>query len=45
MNDKSIYNTAGYIQGWLKKLRDDKRMIIYAAAAAQKAVDFIQNKT
>ncbi len=34
-------NTAAYIQGWLKKLQDDKQFVFKAAAAAQKAVDFI----
>jgi antirestriction protein ArdC len=36
-----IENAAAYIQGWLKKLRDDKQFIFKAAAAAQKAVDYI----
>jgi antirestriction protein ArdC len=36
-----IENTAAYIQGWLKKLKDDKQFIFKAAAEAQKAVDYI----
>ena len=36
-----IDNSAAYIAGWLKKLRDDRRLIISAAAQAQKAVDHI----
>lgn len=36
-----VENTAAYIQGWLKKLKDDKQFIFKAAAEAQKAVDFI----
>lgn len=36
-----IENSAAYIAGWLKKLRDDKRLVVHAAAAAQKAADFI----
>lgn len=36
-----IENAAAYIQGWLKKLKDDKQFIFKAAAEAQKAVDFI----
>jgi antirestriction protein ArdC len=35
-----VANSAAYIAGWLKKLRDDKRLVIHAAAA-QKAADFI----
>ena len=33
--------TAAYIASWLKALKDDKGMIIKAASAAQKAVDYI----
>lgn len=36
-------NSAAYIQGWLGKLRNDKRFIVYASAQAQKAVDYILN--
>ncbi len=32
---------AGYIQSWLKALRDDNKLIFKAAAHAQKASDFI----
>ena len=34
-------NTAAYIRGWLKALKDDKQMVIKAASQAQKAVDHI----
>jgi len=34
-------NNAAYIQGWLEKLREDKRLVFKAAAAAQKAVNYI----
>lgn len=40
-----IENTAAYIQGWLKKLKDDKQFIFKAAAGAQKAVDYIVGNT
>jgi antirestriction protein ArdC len=40
-----ISNQAAYIQGWLAKLRSDKRLVIMAAAQAQKAADFILNRT
>jgi antirestriction protein ArdC len=33
-------NSAAYIGSWLKALRDDKRFIFRAAAAAQKATDY-----
>ncbi|MCA9178403.1 MAG: DUF1738 domain-containing protein [Planctomycetales bacterium] len=37
----TIENSAAYLQGWLKQLRGDARLIVTAAAAAQKASDFI----
>lgn len=40
-----IENTAAYIQGWLKKLKDDKQFIFKAASEAQKAVDYIVGNT
>lgn len=39
----TIDNSASYIAGWLKRLRGDKRVVIHAAAAAQKATDYILN--
>ena len=41
---KTLNNSTAYIQSWLHKLRDDKRLIVVAAAQAQKAVDYITNK-
>ena len=37
-----IENSASYIAGWLKRLRDDRRLVVQAAAQAQKAADFIR---
>jgi antirestriction protein ArdC len=39
-----VENQAAYIQGWLAKIRSDKRLVIMAAAQAQKAADFILNR-
>lgn len=39
----SFKNSAAYIQSWLRVLKDDKRMIISAAARAEKAVKMILN--
>jgi antirestriction protein ArdC len=36
-----IENEAAYLQGWLAKLRSEKRLIVVAAAKAQKAADYI----
>lgn len=37
----AIENAAAYIQNWLKVLKDDKKMVVSAAGAAQKAADYI----
>ncbi len=39
-----IENQAAYIQGWLKKVRDDRKLVIHAAAKAQKAADYVLNR-
>jgi len=41
IDNKTIDNSAAYIKSWLKKLKDDPKMVILAAAQAQKAADFI----
>ncbi len=38
-------NQAAYVAGWLKKLRDDRKLLIHAAAQAQRAADYILNRT
>lgn len=43
--DGSFRNSAGYIQSWLKALKDDKRLIVSAAGKADKAVAMILNST
>ena len=37
----SFRNSAGYIQSWLKALREDKRLIVSAAGKADKAVTML----
>jgi len=39
--DRTIDSSAAYLEGWLKQLKEDKTLIVHAAAAAQKAADFI----
>ena len=39
--DRTINNTAAYLEGWLKQLRNDRTLIVQAAAQAQKAADYI----
>lgn len=41
--DGSFHNSAGYIQSWLKALKDDKKLIVSAAGKADKAVVMILN--
>ena len=36
-----LENAAAYIKGWLKALRDDRKLVVVAAAQAQKAADWI----
>ena len=44
IENKTIENSAAYLQGWLKVLKSDKTLLIHAAAQAQKASDFILNR-
>ena len=30
-----------YLAGWLKQLRNDRKLVVHAAAQAQKAADYI----
>ncbi len=39
-----VQNQAAYIQGWLTTLRNDKRLVVIAAAKAQRAADYILNR-
>lgn len=41
IGEASLENSAAYIQGWLQQLKNDKKLIVQAAAQAQKAADFI----
>lgn len=34
-------SNVAYIQGWIEQLKDDKKLLVQAAAQAQKAADFI----
>lgn len=40
-NDATVGNSSSYIGSWLRKLQEDKKMVIFAAAQAQKAAEFI----
>jgi antirestriction protein ArdC len=45
IENKTIKNSASYIQSWLDQLKNDKKLVVHAAAAAQKAADFILGKS
>jgi antirestriction protein ArdC len=40
-----LENQTAYIAGWLKKLRDDRKLVIHAAAQGQKAADYILRRS
>lgn len=44
IEQKVLENSAAYIHGWLKALKNDKTLLIHAAAQAQKASDYILNR-
>ena len=39
--ERTIDNSAAYVASWLERLKDDARLVVLAAAQAQKAADFI----
>jgi antirestriction protein ArdC len=45
IQDVVFENSIAYLQGWIKKLKDDKTMIIYAGTKAFKAASYILNLT
>jgi hypothetical protein len=38
-------NSAAYLSGWLRKLKDDRKLIVHAAGQAQRACDNVLNQT
>lgn len=45
IENRTIDNSAAYIKNWLSKLRNDRKMVVCAAAQAQKAADLILGRT
>jgi antirestriction protein ArdC len=41
VENNTIDNSAAYLKGWLGKLKNDTKLLIQAAANAQRAVDYI----
>lgn len=44
IENSTIENSAAYIAGWLKALKNDKTLLIQAGGMAQKAADYILNR-
>ena len=43
--ERTIDNSAAYLNSWLEQLKNDRTLIVSAAAQAQKAADFILGRT
>lgn len=41
--DKAFRNSVGYIQSWLKQLRNDRKFVVWAAGKAEQAVKYMFN--
>jgi len=44
ISSATIDNQAAYVGGWLRRLKDDRRLVLRAAAHAQHAADYILGK-
>ena len=44
-NEKAFKNSVAYVQGWLRALKNDNKMIVWASSRAEKAAKYIQNIT
>jgi antirestriction protein ArdC len=45
VESRTLDNSAAYLQTWINRLKSDSRLIVSAAAQAQKAADYILAKT
>ena len=45
IDNSTIENSASYIDSWLRALKKDSRLVLQAAAQAQKAADYILGET
>jgi antirestriction protein ArdC len=43
--DRTIDNSASYINSWLKALKNDRKLVVSASSKAQEAAEFILGKT
>jgi antirestriction protein ArdC len=45
IDNEVIESQASYIEGWMKAIKDDHRLIVTAASQAQRAANYIQGIT
>jgi antirestriction protein ArdC len=45
ISERTIDNSAAYLAEWLKRMKEDKKLIVQAAAQAQRAADFVLGST
>lgn len=45
IDNSTLENSASYINSWLRALEKDSRLVLQAAAQAQKAADYILGET
>jgi antirestriction protein ArdC len=43
--ERTLDNSAAYVASWLQRLKDDRKLVVHAAAQAQRAADFILGRT
>ena len=43
-NEKAFKNSVAYLQGWLKALKNDSKMMVWAASRAEKAARYIMGE-
>lgn len=44
IENRTVDNSAAYLRSWLRRLRDDRKLLVQAAAQAQKAADYITGR-
>ena len=45
IDNSTLENSASYIDSWLRALKKESRLVLQAAAQAQKAADYILGET
>ena len=44
IDNTTVQNSAAYLAGWLRRLKNDKTLLVSAAAQAQRATDYLTNQ-